>query len=262
MATRNRRREQRAPLLQKARPILGAGVRVAAGMALAGAVVLTVGLVARMDLDTLLRIERVEFTEDLRQVRPEEVESVLAGHRRGFFVINLDRVREELEAMPWVETVRLRRRWPDTIEVAITEPVPVARWGEDHLLDRQGGVFGPVDLADWDFLPALEGAAGRQLELMQRYLEVSARLADIGLAVSGVRESARRAWTIRLENGGEILMGRDSDLSRLEQLVPLMPVLRERSPKPLARVDLRYARGAAVAWQTASAGEDPEATTR
>ncbi len=262
MATRNRRLQQREPLLHRARPVLGAGVRVVAGMALAGAVVLAAGLVARMDLDTLLQLERVALPGEMRQVQPEDVEAVLTDHRRGFFVMDLERAREELEAMPWVDSVQLRKRWPDTIEVAITEPVPVARWGADHLLDRQGRIFGPVDLAAWDFLPALEGGADRQLELMQRYLEVSARLADVGLAVSGVRESARRAWTIKLEDGGEILMGRDSDLSRLEQLVPLMPVLRERSPEPLARVDLRYARGAAVAWQTASAGDDTEATTQ
>jgi len=262
MATRNRRREARVPLLHRARPVLGAGVRVAAGMALAGVLVLTAGLVARMDLDTLLRLERVELQGDLRQLQKDEVELVLADHARGFLVMDLDRARAELDELPWVESVRLRKRWPDTLEVEITEPVPVARWGEDHLVDRHGGIFGPVDLTAWDFLPALEGGAGRQVELMHRYLEVSARLADVGLGVSGVRESARRAWTIRLEDGGEILMGRDSDLSRLEQLVPLMPVLRERNPEPLARVDLRYTQGAAVAWQTASGRAETEAINR
>lgn len=262
MAARNRRHQQRVPLLQRARPVLEAGVRVAAGMALAGLLVLTAGLVARMDLDTLLQLERVDLVGDLRQVEAGEIESVLAGHRRGFFVIDLDQVRAELTELPWVDSVRLRKRWPDTLEVAITEPVPVARWGEDHLVDRHGEVFGPVDVAAWDFLPALEGGVGRQVELMHRYLEVSARLADVGLGVSGIRESARRAWTIRLEDGGEVLMGRDGDLSRLDQLVLLMPVLRERNPEPLARVDLRYARGAAVAWQTASANAETEAMIR
>ena len=237
-------------------------MRVAAGMVLAGALVLSAGLIARMDLDTLLQLERVELQGDIRQLQAHEIESVLAGHARGFFVMDLERAREELAGLPWVHSVRLRKRWPDTLEVTIAEPVPVARWGGDHLVDRHGGVFGPVDVTSWDFLPALEGGAGRQVELMHRYLEVSARLADVGLSVAGVRESARRAWTIRLEDGGEILMGRDSDLSRLDQLVPLMPVLRERNPEPLARVDLRYARGAAVAWQTAAGGAETEAIIR
>lgn len=247
---RNRRRQPRRPLLQRARPVFGVGLRLAAGMALAALLVLTAGLLARMDLETLLQLERVELQGDPRHLQPEAVEALLTDRPRGFFVVDLDRLRAELLELPWVAAVQLRKRWPHTLEVTVTEPVPVARWGEDRLVDRFGEVFGPVDLAAWDFLPALEGGAGRQVELMYRYLEVSARLADVGLGVSGVRESARRAWSIRLDDGGEILMGRDGDLSRLDQLVPLMPVLREHNPAPLARLDLRYTRGVAVAWQT------------
>jgi cell division protein FtsQ len=252
---RNRRRERPVPLLRRVRPALGVGLRLAAGMGMAGLLVLTAGLLARMDLDTLLRIERLQLTGDVRHLRSEEVEAILSGHARGFFVLDLDVLRRELEALPWVKTAQLRKRWPDTLEVTVAEPVPVARWGEDLLVDRHGELFGPVDLDAWAFLPALEGESGRQVKLMHRYLEASARLADVGLGVSGVRETPRHAWSIRLDEGGEILMGRDGDIARLDQLLSLMPVLRETNPEPLARVDLRYARGAAVAWQTASAAE-------
>ena len=258
----NRRRQKPQSLLLRVGPALGVGVRLAAGMALAGVLVLSAGLLVRMDLDRLLRLEHVQVSGDLRHLRPDEVEAILAGHPRGFFGLDLEDLRRELLTLPWVESVRLRKRWPDTLEVRITEPVPVARWGHDRLVDRHGEIFGPVDLVAWDFLPALEGGSGRQVELMHRYLQVSARLADVGLGVSGVRENARQAWSIRLDDGGEILMGRDGDLARLDQLIPLMPVLRESHPGPLARVDLRYARGAAVAWQTASGVGEREGTIR
>jgi len=259
---RNRRRQKPQLLLLRARPALGVGLRLAAGMVLAAVLVLTAGLLARMDLDSLLRLERVQVVGDLRHQPADEIEAVLAGHLRGFFVLDLDEVHRDLVALPWVESVRLRKRWPDTLEVTITEPVPVARWGGERLVDRHGEIFGPVDLGAWDFLPALEGGTGRQVQLMHRYLEVSARLADVGLAVSGVSENPRQAWTIHLDDGGQILMGRDGDLARLDQLVPLMPVLREHDTAPLARVDLRYPRGAAVVWQTAAAPAETEGTIR
>lgn len=261
MPARNRRHAQRAPLLRRVRPVLGAGLRVAVGMVFAAVLVFTAGLAARVDLNTLVSLEQVALLGEFRHLEPDALDAVLAGHARGFFALDLDRLRLELSELPWVDSVRLRKRWPDTLEIAITEPMPVARWGEDHLVDRYGAIFGPVDLASWAFLPALEGGEGRQVELMQRYLEVSARLADVGLGVSGVRESTRRAWTIRLEGGGKVLMGRDGDLSRLDQLVRLMPLLREHNPEELlARVDLRYAQGAAVAWQTASGHGETGAT--
>ncbi|MFO8004135.1 cell division protein FtsQ/DivIB [Thioalkalivibrio sp.] len=259
---RNRRLQRPQPLLLRVRPVLGVGLRLAAGMALAGVMVLSAGLLVRMDLERLLRLEHTHISGDLRHLRPDAVEAILADHPRGLLVLDLEALRRELLTLPWVESVRLRKRWPDTLEVRITEPVPVARWGDDRLVDRHGEIFGPVDPTAWGFLPALEGESGRQIELMRRYLEVSAHLADVGLGVSGIRENARQAWSIRLDNGGEILMGRDGDLARLDQLIPLMPVLREGHPAPFARIDLRYARGAAVAWQTASGIGETEGTIR
>ncbi len=258
--TRNQRRQPKpTPMRPGVRHAARVGLRLLAGMALAGVLVLAAGLLARVDLSHQLQLDRVVLQGDLRQFDAEQVDRVLAGRARGFFALDLDAVHRDLIALPWVASVQLRRRWPDTLEVHITEPVPVARWGQDRLVDRHGAIFGPVDLAAWDFLPALQGGYGRQVQLMERYLEVAARLADAGLGVSGLREGTRRAWSIQLEAGGEILMGRDPDLTRLDQLVALMPLLREQYPQTLARVDLRYPRGLAVAWQTASAAEANEA---
>jgi cell division protein FtsQ len=247
---RNRRRKVvHEPWSRRVRPLFSAVSRVAAGMTLAGLLVLGAGALARIDPGSLWQIERVELQGGTGHVSTDQVAAALAGRARGFFVLDLEALHVEVAALPWVESAQLRKRWPDVLEVRITEPVPVARWGDDRLVDRHGEIFGPVDLAEWDFLPALEGARGRQVQLMYRYLDAAARLADAGLGVTGVRESARRAWSIQLEGGGEVLMGRDPDLARLDQLVALMPILRDREPGPLARVDLRYPRGVAVAWQ-------------
>lgn len=260
---RNRRhRHHKEPLLRRAAPVLGAASRVAAGMLLAGLMLAGAAAIARIDVGALWPVERVEIVGGPSRTGPDAVQRVLDERPRGFFALNLPAIRDDLRALPWVETVELRRRWPDTIEIRLTEPVPVARWGTDALVDRHGRIFGPVDVGEWGFLPALAGESGRQVELMHRYLDASARLADAGLGVTGVHESARRAWSIRLEEGGEVLMGRDPDLSRLDQLVALMPILRAQSPAPLARVDLRYPRGVAVAWQPPAPNAHEEARNR
>jgi cell division protein FtsQ len=259
---RPRRHPPREPWVNRARPVVRATTRVLAGMAFAGLLVLGVGALGRVDTSALWQIERIEFRGDHDRVGIPEVERALEGRPRGFFALDLDGVHADLTALPWVESAQLRKRWPDTLEVQVTRPIPVARWGDDRLVDRHGGVFGPVDLDEWEFLPALEGGNGRQVFLMHRYLDASARLADAGLGVAGVRESARHAWSIQLEDGGQVLMGRDPDLGRLEQLVALMPILRTQRPEPLARVDLRYPRGVSVAWQTIESEAEPKATNR
>jgi len=246
---RNRRLPPPRPLQTRLDAALGVGGRVVLGMVLAGVLALAASALAHLDLDNLQPVQRVELIGDLHHFDYAGLEQLLRAHPRGFFRMDLQDLGAELREFPWVESVQLRRRWPNTLEIHVVEPLPVARWGSDRLLDRHGRIFGPVQADGWHSLPALEGEVGRQVDLMMRYLEVSARLADAGLGVTGIHESPRRAWSIRLEQGGEVLMGRDNDLGRLEQLVALMPILREHNPAALARIDLRYPRGLAVAWQ-------------
>ncbi|ADC72687.1 cell division protein FtsQ [Thioalkalivibrio sp. K90mix] len=226
----------------------GPGLRLLAGMGLAGALVLGLSLWLHFDPDQHLPIGSIQITGEPRHADTDAILERVRAHAPGFVGTDLEVLREELQAMPWVDAVQLRRRWPDTLEVHVTEPVPVAQWGDDHLVDRHGRLFGPVDLAEWDFLPALAGEDGRQVVLMHRYLEVSARLADAGFEVVGVHEGKRHDWTIHLADGAEVLMGRDVNLNRLGQLVRAAPALRAREDAPIARVDLRYPHGLAVAW--------------
>lgn len=234
----------------------GPGLRLLVGMALAGALVLATLAWLRFDPDALLPIGAIEVT-GAERADAGEIRALARAHAPGFVGADLEGLGAEIRALPWVASVQLRRRWPDVLEVRVREPVPVAQWGEDHLVDRHGRLFGPVDLADWEFLPALEGTDGRQVVLMHRYLEVAARLADAGFEVTGIREGERHDWTIRLASGARVLMGRDDDLRRLGQLVRAAPALRARRDAPLARVDMRYPHGIAVAWNEA-ADQGPE----
>ena len=60
---------------------------------------------------------------------------------KGFFALDLDAVQKAVAALPWVESVEARKRWPDTLELRIYERQPFARWNEKRLISRQGMVF-------------------------------------------------------------------------------------------------------------------------
>ncbi|WP_019589144.1 MULTISPECIES: cell division protein FtsQ/DivIB [unclassified Thioalkalivibrio] len=251
----NRRRTPPAARFARLRSVSGPALRLLAGMALAAAIVLVLLATTRFEPDALVPVESIEIAGEPRYADVERVRELARRHAPGFITADLAALERSLVAEPWIDGVQLRRQWPGTLVVEVREPVPVARWGEDQLVDRHGRVFGPVDQAEWDYLPALEGQDGRQVVLMRRYLEVSARLADAGLEVAGVAEGRRHDWTIRLESGGRILMGRDAEAARLNALVRAADVVRERRDAPVERWDLRYPHGMAVAW----ADEDGDA---
>ena len=58
----------------------------------------------------------------------------------------------------------------------------------------------------------------------------------------------------------ELVVGRDDALPRLARFARLMPALVVDEPRRLARADLRYTNGFALAWQSAEAAHEQQGT--
>ncbi|MCG5513446.1 cell division protein FtsQ/DivIB [Ectothiorhodospira shaposhnikovii] len=249
-----RRRVQRPPWWREARlrRALRTLLLVAALMMLAFA---GQGAVAYLMEPDTLPIRSVEVEGELRYLGPEALSAAITPHvQGGFFSLDLRQVEAAVKALPWVRGVWVHREWPDRIVIRIEEQVPVARWGSDALVNQYGELFRPALSEAPEGLPFLEGREGRQRQLMERFLAVQARLADVGLEVSGLKEDARRSWVIQLENGGQVLMGRGMDADRLDRLVRMYPRLEEHRDEPIRRIDMRYTNGIAVAWKPREGG--------
>ena len=99
--------------------------------------------------------------------------AVTSGVGRGAAMVGLDTgaVARRVEALPWVRTARVERRWPGTIRITITERTPAATLPVDDthtaLVDATGRVLSVVDMqADAGTslppgLPTLAGVRGR-----------------------------------------------------------------------------------------------------
>jgi cell division protein FtsQ len=235
--------------------------RVLRAMAAGGALVVTLGAMAagvsRALQPETLPVRAVLIEGEFRHLDRRELEDVLAPHvTGGFFSVDLNAVEHAGTTLPWVYGIAVRRNWPDTLVVRVTEQVPVARWSDTQLVNRFGDVFTPSPESLPEGLPALEGGPGRQRTLMRRYLAVQARLADVGIQVEGIREDARQAWRIDLTGGARILMGRDTGADHLERLLRVYPRVAAHRDAPIRTMDLRYTNGIAVAWdEDARAGQ-------
>lgn len=164
-----------------------------------------------------------------------------------FFTVDLEQVRDSLEKLPWVREARVERRWPDTLVVSLVEHEPLARWNDDALINVAGEVFvAAVDAR----LPRLSGPEDRSAEVFAAFQRHQATLAPLGMAVSELTLSPRRAWRIRLDNGFTLALGREQADARLARFVALYPrvfTAQADAPPvlPLA-IDLRYPDGMAV----------------
>lgn len=185
-------------------------------------------------------LRSTEIRGELKRTSKAEIEAALPRTSGNFFVADLAQLRAAVEKQPWVRRVAVRRLWPDRLEITVEEHVALARWGDDALVNTFGERFMAKTK---DPLPAFVGPAGTQGEVTRRYRRFSEIVAPLGAAVERLVLTPRHAWQLRLDNGQQLMLGRDADAAeaRLRRFVEL-----HAQNKSYEYVDLRYPNGFAV----------------
>ncbi|MFJ9451059.1 MULTISPECIES: cell division protein FtsQ/DivIB [unclassified Herbaspirillum] len=204
-----------------------------------------------------LRTIRVEGVaeEQLRRVNPLTIRASAVPRIKGnFFTADLDAVRAAFESVPWVRKAMVRREWPNKLIVTLEEHRALGTWGDDgRLLSVKGDVF-TANLAeaedDGDLLE-FDGPVGSEKEVVARFDQFRNWFAPIKLEPESVALSNRYAWTVKLDNGLTVELGRaESDATlkeRIGRLVSVYPQLVDRlQGKKIENVDMRYPNGLAL----------------
>ncbi|MES2257819.1 MAG: cell division protein FtsQ/DivIB [Pseudomonadota bacterium] len=202
-----------------------------------------------------IRIETIDQAE-LRHVNHLTLRAGTLGRIKGnFFTTNLEAVRLAFESVPWVRRASVRREWPDQLIVALEEHDALGTWGEDgRLLSTKGDVF-TANLAEAEEdheLPAFSGPEGSEKEVLARFAELRTWFAPAKLVPEALDLSSRYAWTVKLDNGMSVALGREQTRTtlkeRVERLVSIYPQLASRLPQ-IETIDMRYQNGLALSAQ-------------
>lgn len=196
-------------------------------------------------------LRRVELVGEHRQVPPAQVQAVVATFAGdGFFALSLAELRAALAQLPWVESVEVRKRWPDTLAVRLLEHQPYAVWSSDRLVSRAGHLFAVPGIERLDGLPRLSGPDGEVATVVNFHARAARELAATGQDVVALDLSPRGSWTLRLASGIEVTLGRDQAEARLARFADTLATLLAAEPaRRLAHADLRYPNGFALTWQ-------------
>ncbi|MEE2607846.1 MAG: FtsQ-type POTRA domain-containing protein, partial [Pseudomonadota bacterium] len=92
-------------------------------------------------------ISKVRIENQWQYIREEEVSWLLAEFMgAGFFNFDMAGVKQILEQHPWVHHATIKKLWPESISLHITEQVAIAQWGHSQLLSQNGETFKPIGI--------------------------------------------------------------------------------------------------------------------
>lgn len=195
-------------------------------------------------------ISKVSVDGELSYISQQAVQQRIAPYiQASFLQINLSGMRQELEQMPWIAHAEVRRVWPDQIMIRLEEQLPVARWGDEALLNNAGHAFAPRESANYQHLPRLAGPQRAQRQVMQQYQVLSQMLRPLGFSISALEMRERGSWYLRTAQGIDLLLGRDHIVDKMRRFAAIYEKALKAQQPNIARIDLRYPNGLAVAWR-------------
>lgn len=232
-------------------------ISIAAGVVLLGAVLATgaraerIGASIGHGLDGVtagmgLKLDKVYIEGESPEATAAIQRAVQLNAGQAMTSIDLNAVRERVEAVGWVRSARVVRLLPNTLIIDVTEHDRLAVWqvaGQAWVIDGHGKVIPGADAGRYPNLPLVVGkgaeqAAAEVLPLIAQRPRLMSRLEAL------VRVDERR-WDLRLKDGSLIQLpatNQDAALIQLDE----MDQRRRLLELGFSRIDLRTPEEVAV----------------
>lgn len=192
----------------------------------------------------LLPIKHIRLIAQCDRVDQDAIQHYAAKYAKGFFSTDVMRLKRKLQENPFVQDVIIKRIWPDTLLVNLTEQRFVALWGDNAVVSSQGRVM-QIENPD-KTLPKFVGPEGQAVLMLNELNEINKALQPLHLMVKELDLNTRRSWQIKLNNNVKIIMGRKEIQTKLLTLTMVYPKLIKRHAQSIDTIDLRYPNGICV----------------
>lgn len=203
---------------------------------------------------TRLPLSKLVVTGEMHYTTHDDIRQAILslGSPGTFMSQNVCVIQQQIERLPWIKQVSVRKQWPDELKINVVEFVPVVRWNDSHMADADGVSFSiPVSYIGKENMPMLYGPEGSEKEVLVGYHTISNVMQASKFILKVASMTARRSWHLVTSDDVRIELGRIDPMKRLTRFIALYPDLQRQAQIQNQRVnyvDLRYDSGAAVSW--------------
>ncbi|MAL67583.1 MAG: hypothetical protein CMK27_00685 [Porticoccaceae bacterium] len=195
-------------------------------------------------------IDRVVINGEFNYLSERDVIDLIDENvQTGFLTLNLPDLNRKIVEQDWIRSSSIRRSWPATLIVNIEEEIPVARWGEQQILNNVGDYIDVINKDSVSHLPVIFSQAGDTKEIIKIYQLISELLGPVGLRIDEVESDNAGSWTLTVVSDIKIILGRDQLVEKLQRLQSVWMAELSSQEKNINVIDLRYPNGLAVKWK-------------
>ena len=198
-------------------------------------------------------VEKVKVVATYEHLDPKALQNIIESYANtNFFDVDASNLRKELLNLPWVHSVSIKRKWPNTLWVDIDEQKAVAQWKDEALLNTDGMLFTPPKETFPPRLPFLNGPEDEVQEIVVNYQKMEAMVEKLELKISRIEVDEQHVWHVTLDSKINLLLNGDNILDGIQSFVSAYPKIIADNPNGVMEmVDLRYKNGMAVKWTQA-----------
>jgi cell division protein FtsQ len=136
--------------------------------------------------------------------------------------LDVDKVRGDIEMLPWVESARVRKVYPGALDINIVERDAYAIWQHGEALsvvEADGRIIAPFSNGHHAALPLVIGSGAP--ERAAAFIDTVAGFPTLSERVNAYILVAKRRWDLRLDNGVTIKLPETGTSAALAEVAAL-----------------------------------------
>lgn len=191
-------------------------------------------------------IDNVSFYHDAQNCQSLENFIQQSVRKGNFFTNDLFFLAQNIkEKFPYIKNVKINRKFPDNIQIALNFRKEVAIWNDNFLLDNEGEIFPFTTFSYFANLPKL---LGDDLSfVLENFQKANKYLRNSNLVIRSFLINKQGDVFIILQNGVMIVSETGSLEKNLKTFQKIYSLLREKNAnKTLSYIDFRYSNGFSV----------------
>lgn len=193
-------------------------------------------------------VKEVQITGRLNVWQTQDLEREISWIKEeSFFSLDVDQVREEIQALPLLNKVAVHKRWPGKVTIQVVEDVPVALWNEQQLLSASGIISEIPTGFNTSHLIRMQGPKLQVTQAAHYFRRIQQVLNPLQVSVVNLHLSNVESVQVELSNGWQVEFGRqyfEERVLRLKKLLEYFPA------EKISNIDLRYGKGVAIRWRS------------